>query len=730
MVLDLYVQGLAELIAAKENLRSGQGNAAADLAQLAAQAWRFKSQGDLHASAACCSQVLHQSADHDEAWHLLGLLQWDLGDRHTAIAHLRQAIRLQPDQALHHNTLGGMLIETENYVEAEKCLGKALALSPEFYEARCNLGLALYHQNRLTQALDCFRQVLSAQPEYWMAWANLGLVQLTLGDMHAAASAYENALRGHPGQTRWQANLGAAYLALGRFAEAARCFQKTLEAHPDHPEYGLKLGIALRASGEWSESIRILEHVLSLTSNHGPVLANLAVVYQQTCQWHKLARLYRRLDHLTRTALAHGALPDEQPLLNIRRCKDPQINLAVARAWSREAERRALQIAAPFAHPSRARTANRITIGYLSYDFRNHPVAHQLAPLFGLHDRNRFCVKAFSMGPDDGSVFRREIQKNSDQFFDIRDRNLIHATGEIVDSGVDILVDLMGHTHHNRLEILALKPAPIQVAYLGFLSSSGAGFIDYIIADAVVAPHEHGRFYSEKIIRMPHCYQMIHRAPPGQELPPSRRQWHLPEKGFVFCSFNQLYKIESELFAAWMRILHQMPRAVLWLVQDHPAAIAQLRLAAEAAHIDPQRIIFAEPLPLAEHLQRLQLADLALDTLTYNGGATTANCLCSGVPVLTLLGRHWVSRMSASHLFSAGLPELVVNDLAGYEQAAVALAREPQRLATLRRRLLKALSSAPLFSPRKFVESLENAYETIWERYLKGLAPIDIEPGP
>ena len=717
------------MIAAGKKQRPNQGDAETDLARLAAQAWRFRSQGKLHASAECCSRVLHLSAGHDEAWHLLGLLQWDMGEKHTAIAHLKQAIRLQPKQVLHYNTLGVMLIETENFAEAAACLGKALARSPEFLDARCNLGLALFHQHRLIQALDCFRQVLAAKPDHWAAWANLGLVQLTLGDMRAAAAGYEHALRGNSGQPHWQANLGAAYLAQGRFADAAQCFQAALDDNPDRPEYCLKLGIAWRALGEWTASIQTLEHALSLTSDHGPVLANLAVVYQQTCQWEKLGHLYGRLDRLTQTALARGALPDEQPLLNIRRCSDPRINLAVARAWSREAERRALRLAPPFTHPRRTSASRRITIGYLSYDFRNHPVAHQLAPLFGLHDRRRFCVKAFSMGPDDDSAFRREIQTHSDQFIDIRDHDLVRAAEEIVDQQVDILVDLMGHTDHNRMEIMALKPAPLQVAYLGFLGSSGAEFIDYVIADAVVVPNGQGGYYSEKIIRMPHCYQMNHRCLFTQEPPPSRRQSHLPEEGFVFCSFNQAYKIESELYAAWMRILHQVPHAVLWLLRDHPAAQAALRQRAEETHIDPRRIIFADPLPLAQHLQRLQLADLALDTITYNGGATTANCLCAGVPVLTILGRHWASRMSASHLFSADLPELVAGDLAGYEQAAITLAREPGRLAALRQRLRQAHTASSLFTPRKFVENLENAFETIWKRHLNGLAPIDIEAG-
>jgi protein O-GlcNAc transferase len=696
-----------------------------DVSGLISQAWRLRARTELGAAALNCEKALKLKPENDEGWHLLGLVRWDLGEREAGIACLRRAIELNPRQPLHYNTLGVMLIEAGDHVCAGTCLEAALKLSPGFHDARSNMGLALFHRNKLGPARRCFEEVLRSDPDHREALANLGMVHLAAGEMRQAALAYEKALSTNPDHPRWQGNLGAAYLAMARFEDAARCFRSALSALPDNSSYFVSLGIALRAMGDYQGSIEVLEYALKVAADSGPALANLVVAYQQTCQWTKLGPLVRRLDDLLQASLAKGTLPVEQPLMHVRRCAEPAVNLAVARAWSRDAERRALKSAERVIH-SPPCPSDRITVGYLSYDFRDHPVSHQLFPLFGLHDRCRFRVKTFSMGPDDGSTFRRDIRNNSEVFIDLNGEGLSQVVRKIVEQRVDILIDLMGHTHHNRMEVLALRPAPLQVSWLGFLASTGADFIDYIIADKVVVPEAQAGYYSEKIIRMPHCYQMNHRFLSNNPLPERRGDWHLPEDGFVFCCFNQAYKIEPDLFSTWMHILNRVPQSVLWLFCEQPSVAGRLRQVAMDCRIDPQRIVFAGKLPLKRHLCRLRLADLALDTMTYNGGATTANCLLAGVPVLTVLGNHWVSRMSASHLLSAGLPELVARDLSAYEAEAIHLAQHPHELDALRHRLRCAHADAPLFRPEEFVKDLEAAYEIIWQRRLNGQAPADI----
>jgi protein O-GlcNAc transferase len=495
---------------------------------------------------------------------------------------------------------------------------------------------------------------------------------------------------------------------------------------PHNPDNCVKLGISLRAQGDLHGSIQNLRHALSIAPDHGEAIANLAIVCQHVCDWDALESLCRRLDDLTRRSLDAGGLPAEQPLFTIRRRADLQLNLSVARAHSCEIERRALRTAHRFNHNRRKAADNRITLGYLSYDFRNHAVTHQLLPLFRLHDRNRFRVLAFSIGPDDASDWRRSIERDCDSFVDICTTGLSQAAQTINDHRVDILIDLMGHTHHNRMAIMALRPAPLQIGYLGFLSTTGADFIDYLIADSVVCPPSHGPFFSEKRIWMPQCYQMTHDMTPRSKRKFSRQDCGLPANGFVFCCFNNVYKIDSALFQSWMDVLSQIPGSVLWLCPSNPMAVDRLQKTAESKGINPERLIFADKLPLAQHLNRLQLADLALDTLTYNGGATTANALWAGIPVLTVMGRHWVSRMSASHLKAAGLEEMVANNLIDYRQTAIALALNPEKLQAIKSRLLRNQTTHPLFNPQRFVRNLESAYTAVHQRYHNDLPPIDM----
>jgi predicted O-linked N-acetylglucosamine transferase (SPINDLY family) len=292
---------------------------------------------------------------------------------------------------------------------------------------------------------------------------------------------------------------------------------------------------------------------------------------------------------------------------------------------------------------------------------------------------------------------------------------------------VDILIDLMGHSHNNRMGILALRPAPVQVGYLGFLSTTGADFIDYLVTDDLVIAPDHRDFYSEQMIRMPGCYQINHLKLIDPTPKNSREYWNLPTDAFVFCCFNVAYKIDRRLFDAWMRILEKSPKSVLWLFGSNQMAIDHMQARAKASGIDPNRLVFAEKLPLKEHLRRLPLADLALDTLRYNGGATTANALSVGLPVLTAIGDHWVSRMSASHLSAAGLAQLVASEPAAYEAKAIALAQNPQQLHKLRRHLAQQIKSCPLFDTSAFVRALESGYEAVWGRYIHGKTPNDIK---
>lgn len=692
-----------------------------------AQAWGLRSQRLWKPAEEICRSLLSQYPDLGEAWHLLGVLAQDQNQTSHAVNCLERAIAVDPQEPKHYNNLGVILHSVGQYAEAESYLRKALEIRPMFHDARCNLGLVCYHLNHLTRAAQCFTEILSDVPNHDAALANLGMTRLAQQMYGEAAKAYEKAVSIAPNQAQWYGNLGAAYIRMGCYNKAAKCYRRAAVLDPDATKYDIYQGIALRAAGNLSESIRLLEGVPEKGPHRSLAIPHLVVGLEYTCQWNKLDLFHPLLDHTTQCALDDGRRPHEDPMLNIRRCSDVCVNQAVSRAWSRYHQQRADRAGIQLMRGHDHRHQNKITIGYLSYDFRNHPVAHQLFPLFGMHDRDRFHCVAFSTGPDDSSYFRRKIEEDCDEFIDVSSKSLAETAQTICDRKIDILVDLMGHSHHNRMEILALRPAPIQVGYLGFLSTTGASFIDYLVSDAIVVPEDHESCFDEKLLRMPHCYQFSHSELMNGETQMNRKDWGLPDAGFVFCCFNTVYKIDRELFDTWMRILLQVPDAVLWLNGGHLLARRQMRSRAKLLGIDPDRLVFAEKIALEDHLKRIPLADLALDTIRYNGGATTANALGCGIPVLTVLGRHWVSRMSASQLAAVGLPDLVLPSLDFYAHTAIELALDQNKLKTLKQCLKKNIPHAPLFDSRKFIRQLESGYQIIWQRFLDGLDPLHID---
>ena len=350
-----------------------------------------------------------------------------------------------------------------------------------------------------------------------------------------------------------------------------------------------------------------------------------------------------------------------------------------------------------FSFDVRRTSKTKIVIGYLSNDFRNHATAHLMLSLFGLHNRDEFEIFCYSYGKDDGSYYRARIQHDCDKFVDISTLSYEAAARCIYEDQVDILVDLKGYTRGNRFDICALRPAPIQVSYLGFPGTTGADFIDYIITDKIVTPKDHNPYYSEKFVYMPHCYQVNDNTQSISNKNWTKVDFGLPESCFVFCSFNQPYKIDPVLFGIWMRILRQVPEAVLWLIVENKIAEDNLRREAEARGVQSERLIFAKRLPKDEHLSRLKFADLALDTRIYNGHTTTSDALWAGVPVITLQGSHFASRVSSSILSAIGIPDLITYSLEEYEALAIRLAHNPAELKEIRQRSAKNRLDMPLF---------------------------------
>jgi predicted O-linked N-acetylglucosamine transferase (SPINDLY family) len=366
---------------------------------------------------------------------------------------------------------------------------------------------------------------------------------------------------------------------------------------------------------------------------------------------------------------------------------------------------------------------DRIRLAYLSADFRVHACSFLLAGLFEHHDRGRFETIAISFGDDDQSEMRSRVMAAFEHFIDVRNQGDLEVARLMRGLEVDIAVDLTGHTLSSRTGILAQRPAPVQVNYLGFPGTMGAPYMDYLIADAVVVPPGQEAHYAEKIVYLPECFQANDDRRGVGAMKPTRSAAGLPGSGFVFCCFNNSYKITPSLFERWLRLLKAVPGSVLWLFASRPVVVQNLRAEARRRGADPGQLVFAEALPYADYLARMQLADLFLDTLPFNGGTTASDALWAGVPVLTCPGEAFASRMAASLLSAIGLPELITHSLEEYESLALELARNPQRLAEIKSKLARNRDTYPLFDTDRFRRHIEAAYTTMWERYQRGEPP-------
>jgi protein O-GlcNAc transferase len=404
---------------------------------------------------------------------------------------------------------------------------------------------------------------------------------------------------------------------------------------------------------------------------------------------------------------------------------DPAVLLAAARTWTgaRYPPRHDL---APVEVP---RANGRIRIGYFAATLHEHATAYLMAQLFEAHDRDRFEIVAFSYGPRTGDAMRARLVAAFDRFEEIGTRSDLEAATLARSARIDIAVDLMGYTRDARPGIFACRAAPLQVAYLGYPGTLGAPYVDYAIVDRTVVPSSQQGDYSEKLVYMPACYQVndARRPRPGQG--PARAGQGLPADAFVYCCFNNNFKLTPRVFDVWMRILREVEGSVLWLMQDNAWAAGNLRKEAHARGVDARRLVFARRVPLAEHLARHRIADLFLDTLPYNAHTTTSDALWMGLPVLTCLGESFAGRVAASLLKAIGMPELVAATPVEYEERAVALARDPRALRALRDKLAVQLRAAPLFDAGRFARDLENAYRAMHARMLAGLPPDHIDAG-
>ncbi len=652
----------------------------------------------------------------------LGNALRSLGRRDEAEAAYQEALRLDPGYALAWYNLGALELDAGRSDAARDAFETALRKDPGLAAATLALSGLLARRGHPADAEALLRKALTAAPQHPDLLYELGSLLRREGRLDDAIAIHERSVAAAPGRSSLYNDLGALYQLRGSVEPALACFERATLLDPDSGEAHFNQGKLLDDLGRSEEAraafTRARECAPQLAAEIG---CHLAVLARRLCEWQgeveRTAALVAQIEALLRADEARGL-----PALALQALPVPgELRLRVARHLARGLERQteAARARCAFRHVSRSDPA-RLRIGYVSPDFRTHAVGTLVHDLFRHHDRNAVTVHAYSLVRVD-DFFQRQVRAGVDVFSDVSRESPETIARRIHADGIDVLVDLAGYTTFSRSAIFALRPAPVQAHWLGYLDTQGADFLPYVLADDVVIPEQQSAHWSETIVALPRGFGLVSPLPIAE--PPSRAELGLPEGAFVFCCMNGLHKLDAETFAVWMRILARAPGSVLWL-HDEGSEIARSNLAREASArgVDPERLRFAARAPLPQYLARYRAADLFLDTFAYNGGATAAGALRAGLPVLSMPGDRFLRRMGASLCASAGIPEAICEDASAYEERAVAWATRPEELAGVRRRLREAHAFAPLFDPRGFARQLEAAYRAIWRHHVEASA--------
>jgi predicted O-linked N-acetylglucosamine transferase (SPINDLY family) len=689
-------------------------------------------------------RVIRHAADHFDALHLLGVLKAGQGLHGEADRLIKKALQINPHSAEALNNRANVLTSLRRFEEALASLDAALAIRPDFVEALNNRGNVLHDLMRPEEALSSYDRALATRPDHANALANRahvlrdlkryedaltdcnralairpnfpealnqrGLILHELKRLTESLASYDRALAIRPDYAKALANRAQVLHDLKRYDEARAGYEKALAVDPDNADTHNGLGNALNALRRFDAAIASYRRAVELDPRQGSARSLCVLLKRQICDWSSFSQDQQQLME----ALSSGE-KSVLPFVLLASVDDPAIQLDAARRFIAGQKLEGSVLA-----PRTGTARDKIRIGYLSADFRDHTMAITTAELFELHDRDRFEIYAFSFGADDGSDLRKRLVRSFHKFLDVHSASDFEVARQMRAHEIDVAVDLSGFTEGCRPGVLAHRPAPVQVNYLGYPGTMGADFIDYIIVDPFVVPINEKTFFNEKPVYLPDCYLPSDTTRAATEHVPSRSEYGLPERGFVFASFNNSYKITPRVFDVWMRLLQAIPGSVLWLRTDNRWSIENLRREAEAREVSAERLIPATRSPLSEHLARHRLADLFLDTLPYNAHSTAADALWAGLPVLTCSGRTFASRVAGSLLHSIGIPELATSTLEEYKSLALKLASDPASLSVLRDRLRQNRLAAPLFDMPRFCRHLERAYDEMFARWQCG----------
>ena len=674
-------------------------------------------QGQLAPAQALYEQVLQLIPTHFDALYLSGVLAAESNNPEGALVMFDKAIDSVPTHVNAHIDRGMVLCKLGRHGPALQNFEKALTLAPTNSEAYYGLGSAHMQMEEHETALQYFDRALALAPNYPEAHGDRGAVLQSLGRLDEALQSIERAIALAPTVEVNHYNRGFVLSALGRNDEAMASYDKAIELKPDYATAYNNRGNLNWTLTRHRAAIEDFDAALSIKPDLPDLFGMRLHMKMAVCDWPALEAqkklLVEKIDRGERAASPFAAMAALDTLDMQRKC---------AQIWLKS-KRVAGAALGSLRKPPRHK---RIRVAYVSSEFRESPAAYNMVGLFENHDRTRFETIAISAGPDNPGEMRSRLKRAFDVFVDAGKKSDIAIAALMREMEIDIAVDSMGPTGDDRTGIFIARGAPIQVNHFGF--ASGASHFEYIVADPIAIPPDHRAYYLEKMASLPHTLFATDRERRIAERTPTRAEAGLPEDGFVFCSFNNSYKITPEVFDVWMRLLNKVPGSVLWLRGTNSLMPGNLREEAHKRGIDPARLVFAPIAPkMEDHLARLCLADLFVDCFAFNAQTTASDALWAGVPVLTCLGPTMVSRVAGGLLNAIDMPELITRTHDQYEALAFSLATEPRRLAQIRAKLAENRLCKPLFDTPLFTRHLENAYTQMYERYQADLPIEDIQ---
>jgi len=676
---------------------------------------RYQS-GNLNEAIKLALSLTKNFPNHSFAWKVLAFSYEKTGKILKSLAANQKAKEINPQDTDIHNNLGNVFKKLKKFDEAQNCYKQAIMLKQNYAEPYYNLGNLLKELGKFDEAEKNYNQAIKHRPNFAQAFINLANLLKELGRFDEAEKNYNQAIKLAPNFAQTFNNLANLLKELGRFDEAEKNYNQAIKLRPNFAEAFNNLANLFRELNKFDESLIKFKEALKINPELATAEADIFFLEASIGDHSNFKDLHKKSSRLGISTKSVEPFPGLSWVDNPPQQLQRSINY-VAEKFKQDP----INLSKKPKEPPK-----RIKIGYISGDFYNFPTMHLLAGVLEAHNRERFEIYAFSYTLRKNDELRERISLGVDHFMEVNDLSSKEIAKLIQSKNIDISIDLSGYTRKSRSEIFQYRMSPIQINYLGYPSTMGANFIDYIIADPVTIPDRYRNFYSEKIIYMPHTYQPNDDKRKIAMTRSKRVDFNLPEKGFVFCCFNQIYKISPKEFNIWMRLLKNVNNSVLWLIKSNKWVEQNFSKEAKQQGIDPSRIIFAEKLSHAEHLARHKHADLFIDTFNYNAHTTASDALWSGLPIVTKQGKQFSARVTSSLLTACGLSELITKNEKEYEELIYKLATNPKKLKTISLKLSENKTSKPLFNTKQYTDNFEKGLQQAYDLYFNGEHPKNI----